>query len=104
MDDTPKGVTLHFINEGVDTGDIIARTLVELSPEQTFAETYNLLHKEMRKLFFAALSQYSHWREIAFHPEQAGTYHSTSDLYKALGNEFDWNVKISDYKKLVGLK
>ena len=30
VDDTPKGVSLHFINEGLDTGDILFRENIHL--------------------------------------------------------------------------
>jgi len=31
MDDTPKGVTIHYVDEGIDTGDIIAQKKVSFS-------------------------------------------------------------------------
>jgi len=53
LDDTPKGVTIHEIDEGVDTGPIVAQRIVEWPQDQIFtlAETYNTLQANMLDLF-----------------------------------------------------
>ena len=38
-----SGVTLHYINEGIDTGDIVAQEIVELENEETDCTLYNKL-------------------------------------------------------------
>ncbi len=53
IDGTPKGVTIHHIDEGVDTGDIIVQTLVTMPRRQTLATSYNLLHEAIIDLFIA---------------------------------------------------
>lgn len=50
--DTPKGVTIHYIDGGVDTGDIIIQKEVKFSSEnETLATTYEKLHSEIQELF-----------------------------------------------------
>lgn len=51
IDDTPKGVTVHWIDEGMDTGPVIARRQVELNERGTLASTYAQLQAEMTVLF-----------------------------------------------------
>jgi methionyl-tRNA formyltransferase len=52
VEDTPKGVTIHYIDEGFDTGDIIAQRLVKLDVEvETLATSYEILQLEIQKLF-----------------------------------------------------
>jgi methionyl-tRNA formyltransferase len=52
LEDTPKGVTIHYIDEGIDTGDIIAQRELFFEPDRhTLITTYSLLHKEMIALF-----------------------------------------------------
>lgn len=51
VEGTPKGVTIHLIDSGVDTGDIIAQRAVELDPSGTLATTYEDLKAQMRGLF-----------------------------------------------------
>ncbi len=46
------GVTLHFIDEGIDTGDIIARKKVPISDDMTLQSAYDKLCREAEKLFF----------------------------------------------------
>jgi methionyl-tRNA formyltransferase len=51
IEDTPKGVTIHYIDEGVDTGDIIAQREVEFEHGETLASSYARLETEMLRLF-----------------------------------------------------
>lgn len=56
LDDTPKGVTIHYLDEGVDTGDIIVQKEVHFtSLEETLATTYAVLNQTIVGLF----SQYA---------------------------------------------
>jgi methionyl-tRNA formyltransferase len=47
----PAGVTLHYMDQGIDTGDIIAQTRVEVSPADTAQSLYERLVEEQYKLF-----------------------------------------------------
>lgn len=51
IDDTPKGVTIHYIDEDVDTGDIIAQREVRFGHGETLASSYASLRAEMLRLF-----------------------------------------------------
>ena len=52
LEDTPKGVTIHYIDCGLDTGDIIAQERIEFFSEtETLATTYNRLNHEIINLF-----------------------------------------------------
>lgn len=51
-EDTPKGVTIHYIDEGIDTGDILLQKIVEFTPEEdTLVKTYDRLRQEIEELF-----------------------------------------------------
>lgn len=51
-DDTPKGVTIHCIDEGIDTGDVILQKEVDFTPEEdTLSKTYDRLRQEIEELF-----------------------------------------------------
>ena len=45
--DTPKGVTIHHMDEGLDTGDIIAQKLVPMSADETLESSYFKLREAM---------------------------------------------------------
>lgn len=55
VDDTPKGVTIHCLADGVDTGDILAQKEVSFGAgEHTLASTYARLQDEIQDLFKAS--------------------------------------------------
>lgn len=84
FENTPSGVTIHHIDEGIDTGDVIAQreVIFDRSPRsaETLATSYYKLHEEIRQLF------QEHWPEISAglssrRPQTAGgTYHSKADF------------------------
>ena len=51
VEKTPKGVPIHYLDEGVDTGDIIYQKDILSAPNDTFRVMYNSLHAEVQKLF-----------------------------------------------------
>lgn len=58
VDDTPKGVTIHYMDEGIDTGPIIAQWLAGFDDNDTLRTSYEKLHKWLRLLF------QEHWQNI----------------------------------------
>lgn len=52
LGDTPKGVTIHYINEGIDTGDVILQKEVFIDEnKETLKSSYEILHREIQALF-----------------------------------------------------
>jgi methionyl-tRNA formyltransferase len=51
VENTPKGVTIHCIDEGIDTGPIFIQKEVNFSDNETLSSSYNKLKKEIEKLF-----------------------------------------------------
>jgi methionyl-tRNA formyltransferase len=58
LDDTPKGVSIHHIDPGVDTGDLIVQTVVSFGPHETLRTSYERLQQEIIALFC------EHWPDI----------------------------------------
>jgi len=58
VENTPKGVTIHYLDKGVDTGDIIVQKQVEFSEKDTLHTSYLKLHEEIQNLFK------QHWAKI----------------------------------------
>ena len=59
FDNTPKGVTIHFMDKGIDTGNIIFQKKIKFSfNEFTLSTTYHRLKKEIEALFI------SQWKNI----------------------------------------
>lgn len=52
LEDTPKGVTIHYIDEGIDTGDVILQKEVFIDGnKETLKSSYEILHREIQILF-----------------------------------------------------
>jgi methionyl-tRNA formyltransferase len=52
VEDTPKGVTIHYLDEGVDTGDMLVQREVEFaSDSDTLATSYEKLQAAIQCLF-----------------------------------------------------
>jgi len=81
VEGTPAGATLHYMDEGIDTGDIITRREVETS----FADTGKDLHERLEDAQVALFKDI--WPKIVAEevdpiPQDthAGTYHQTSEF------------------------
>ena len=98
VDDTPKGVSLHFINEGIDTGDILFQRKHTFDKELTLKETYYNLQTSMLSLFSM---NYSNIRECRFSTIKQnydeGTFYFKKDFDLVFGMfEKGFNTKIKD--------
>ena len=52
IEKTPKGVTIHYLDAGVDTGNIIVQERVQFNENQeTLASSYQTLHITIQQLF-----------------------------------------------------
>ena len=101
LENTPKGVTIHQVAAGLDTGDILCQREIEFDESnETFASTYDRLLEEMQQLFC------ENWGEIkggGIHPrpqEAGGTAHKMREL-ETIREEcpFSWNDNIAAFKK-----
>ena len=97
-ENTPYGVTLHFIDEGIDTGPIIAQTRAFYSSEDTLRTTYNRLRvlmvslfkacwPELRKGLMTATSQNKNFGTLHYKKDFIGVFEKLSQ---------SWDTKIKD--------
>lgn len=102
LDNTPKGVTIHFINEGIDTGDIIVQKQVLLNENMTLRESYDILNQEIIKLFMDSFENINKWKSISTKQKEKGSYHSKGELMKIMANKtINYDMKIKDFCKMV---
>lgn len=91
-DCTPSGVTIHLIDEGVDTGAIIYQKYVNFNKEEnTYSKTYKRLISEIENLFRNHLNQIISKKFTAVPQRRKGTYHSVANLPKEFGG---WESEI----------
>lgn len=50
--DTPKGVTIHYLDEGVDTGDILVQEKIDSQADDTLRTSHDRLVVALEKLFY----------------------------------------------------
>ena len=100
-DSTPNGVTIHLIDEGIDTGPILYQEIVCFdSGVKTFKEAYDYLFFEIEGLFRRNIRDILMKRFNLTFQTAKGTYHGAADL----PSEFKgWHSKIEDeLKRLSG--
>lgn len=106
IDDTPKGVTIHYIDEGLDTGDIIVQKEVFFDEkEETFQSTYNTLSDEIQRLFQANWEMIKEGRVVRI-PQNgdSGTSHKVIDLDRIQKKiDFLWSDNIYSVKQKYSL-
>lgn len=97
-DNTPKGVTIHIVDEHLDTGDILYQRECDFDcHEETFVTSYNRLQHEIQELLLAHWKDIFEWNVMPYKQPEQGTYHIKRDLdYLRHEVWFDWNENVFD--------
>ena len=92
MDAEPVGVSIHWMDEGLDTGPLIAQQAVSHHNEMTFREAYEAQHRCLAMLFC------QHWQHIR---NKVGTYHSVKEFnqFKGVLGDDGWDCVIADARE-----
>ena len=94
FDCTPSGVTIHEIEEGVDTGNIIVQKYVNFErSEITFSQTFKRLRKEVEILFINNIDKLLSTSWESTPQRRSGTCHKLKDLPTLFGG---WETVIKD--------
>ena len=105
IENTPAGVSIHIIDKGIDTGNIILRKKinfnVNLNKFSTFKKTYNYLFLEAENLFKNNFNKIYNKKYKKILINHKGTFHYKKNLPKWMKN---WDMNISLAKKLSGKK
>jgi len=100
IENTPSGVSIHKIDQGIDTGSIILRKKINFKINSdkfsTFKKTYNYLFLEAEKLFKKNFNKIYDKKYKIILNNHKGTFHYKKDLPKWMKN---WNMNISVAKK-----
>lgn len=101
MENTKKGVTIHRLEKGLDTGDIFVRKELFMDEEQeTFASSYTKLQKAMQEIFEENWENIKQGNIEASKQEEKGSYHTMKDLqdYRKIC-DFSWDESVTEYKR-----
>lgn len=95
-ENTTKGVSIHEINSGIDTGDIIFRKEIKFKNihKLTFKNTYDYLQIQIEKLFIKNFKKIISKKYKTFKQKGKYSFHKKKDLPKNLKT---WNTNIFKY-------
>ena len=79
LEDTPKGVTIHQIDPGIDTGQILAQQAVVMDKKDTLASSYQRLGRSIESLFAETWPQLLAGRIRPTPQPDGGTSHRLKD-------------------------
>jgi methionyl-tRNA formyltransferase len=102
LTDTPKGVTIHLIDEGIDNGDILFQEPVEFNDsKETLSSSYNILHDKIFQLFTKNWPKIINYQWQRKKQKGDGSYHAKKDFEKILPllSELMWDTPVRDLKK-----
>ena len=99
LEGTPRGVSIHYIDKGLDTGDVIAQQIIELEGMATLKTSYEQLDCAVKKLFKKIFPQYKYWNRMRKKCMGQGTYHKESDFDVVLQSfeNWSWDIQVDEY-------
>ena len=80
LEGTPAGVTIHHMDENLDTGDVIAQREVALAPDLTLKQAWRALQDDLASLFCEWWPRIREGDCPARPQPSGGSYHSRSEL------------------------
>lgn len=97
IDDTPKGISIHEVDKGIDTGPVIIRKkfLSSNLRNKTLRSTYTMLFKELENLFMKNFNKILRNQYKKKKYKSKGTFHLKKDFPK---NIKSWDIKIKNLK------
>jgi methionyl-tRNA formyltransferase len=98
IDGSPAGVTLHYMDEEFDTGEIVAQRKIE----KKFSDTAKDLHQRLEEAQFRLFTEA--WPDVVSgtvettpQPPDDGSYHSTEDFLDLCQLDPDEEVSIEEF-------
>lgn len=79
LDDTPKGVTIHYMDEGLDTGDILIQEEIAYEKSDTLRTAYQKLSRTIETLFRIHWPAIVEGHIVPIRQVGSGSYHTTVD-------------------------
>lgn len=84
LEDSPKGVTIHYIDYGLDTGEIIVQKEISYNERDTLRTTYERLTQTIEKLFMENWPLIREGKVKSIPQPMGGSYHKLKDKEKYL--------------------
>lgn len=101
LDDTPKGVTIHLIDEGVDTGRMIWEGCVQpMAEHSTLKTSYEFMCQQLERGFAQLWPRIRMNEFMTVEQDGIGSVHKKSDLdkYKHLLDVKGWDTPVGEVR------
>lgn len=105
VEDSPRGVSLYYIDEKLDRGFIIEQVLLD-KPDydtETLKTTYNELDDAAFKMFKRAFRNYKYWKDMKKTVIGTGSYHSDKDGEQLRAHIASYDMTVSDFMERIRL-
>jgi methionyl-tRNA formyltransferase len=79
LEGTPKGVTIHYMDREVDTGDFLAQREVTFQSDETLRTSYDKLSKIIEELFMEVWPDIRCGHQKSFRQPKGGSFHLGRD-------------------------
>lgn len=79
LEGTPNGITIHYIDTGVDTGDIIAQKRIDFPDSVTFKVAYDSLKEAIEPFFMERWPLIRSGQAPREKQNHGGTFHKKAD-------------------------
>ncbi|MCI8752336.1 MAG: formyl transferase [Lachnospiraceae bacterium] len=104
IENTPKGVSIHKIDSGLDTGDIVVQKELFFDERaESFSSTYGKLHEKIKMLF---MENWDNIKSGSYNQKKQygkGSFHTINDFKHLTGGTIDWEENIASYKTRMGI-
>lgn len=97
-DNTPKGVTIHFVDKGLDTGDILLQKEVFFDETETLESTYDTLQREIQLLLLQNWGNIKSGEIEGRKQIQGGSFHYAREI-SSVWNKFTsggWKTPVQE--------
>jgi len=102
IEDSPKGITIHYVDKGIDTGDILLQEAADFDENiETLGSSYKILHEKIQLLFMNNWDKIKNARIIPRAQSGHGGFHYSNESVKikeALGEQI-WSLPIRELKQ-----
>lgn len=100
-ENSPKGVTIHLVDETLDTGAyLFQRELFFDEDKESFASSYETLMETMMDVFKENWMELKAWQLSPYRREEKGSYHTMKEFRELVGDfYFTWDDNVAMTKK-----
>jgi methionyl-tRNA formyltransferase len=95
---TPKGVSIHYVTNKIDGGDIIVQSQIDMNDNETLRTSYDKLMKAVTMLFMEAFKKHMAWNEIRMAQSGMGSFHYSYELAD-IRDDINYDMPVGDFIK-----